>query len=185
LWLRYDNEEQSSATPFGLEPQEAKIMFMHTLVFNSEKDIPPNSGGISAGSLLDMFPKANWIFVGDNHHTFHYQKKGRHVLSPGCLNRQSSDLIDYQPVCYYIDTDEDIVEAIPIPDDSELVTDAYIQKENERESRITAFVEKIQNQCEVSLSFIDNLRETLKQEAIEPEVKKAVEKVCLAAGVEL
>lgn len=152
-WADFDCEEKG--------PNINKALFIHRLVFENSKTIPPNVQAITASELLDEYPDKNWIFTGDNHHAFHYEKKGRHVLNPGCITRQASDFIQYQPSIYFVDTDENIVEAIPIPDTGELVTDAYIQEANAREDRIGAFVEGVKKNGKISLSFTDNIETAL------------------------
>ena len=174
----------SGAAHFGTKPKETEFMFLHTLVFPSENSVPPNSGGVSARTLLERYPDATWIFTGDNHQGFHYSNKGRTLINPGCINRQAADLIDYQPICYFVDTEDAIIE-IPVPDYQELVTDAYLQKESDREDRIEAFVEKIHSKENVSLSFIDNLRNALESADIPLEVKKTIEIICKEAGIEI
>ena len=178
--------EQMTASHFGQAPVEAPIMFIHRLVFASEKEIPPGSDGITAAALLSLYRGAEWIFTGDNHQSFIKTIGGRHLLNPGCLNRQAADLIDYQPVCYYVDTDDaSALEIINIPDPVEMVTDEYIQKEDARADRIEAFVEKIHSKENVSLSFIDNVRETLKHKDIDPELKETCKKIFTNGGIVL
>jgi len=153
LWLDFGEKEK------GLE--RTGLVFTHRLVFENSKTIPPNVHAITAAELLEEYPNAKWIFTGDNHHAFHYEKKGRHVVNSGCITRQASDFIEYQPIIYYVDTDENIVEAIPIPDTGAMVTDAYIQEANAREDRIGAFVEGVKKNGKISLSFTDNIEAAL------------------------
>jgi len=152
-WSDFDGEEKGS--------KSKGLVFIHRLVFENSKSIPPNVQAITATELLAEYPDVEWIFTGDNHHAFHYEKKGRHVVNSGCIIRQASDFIDYQPIIYYVDTDENIVEAIPIPDTGAMVTDAYIQEANAREDRIGAFVEGVKKNGKISLSFTDNIEAAL------------------------
>jgi DNA repair exonuclease SbcCD nuclease subunit len=139
-----------------------RILFLHQLVFRSTKDMPPNVDAITAPDLLKQYPDVKWIFCGDNHHGFHYEKNGRHVIMCGAFNRQAADMIDYQPVVYLVDLEKDFIEAINIPDDTTLVTDTYLRTEEEREERIEAFVEKIRDSKEITLDFAHNVHEAIK-----------------------
>jgi len=150
------------------------IMFIHELTFPDVKSIPPNTQAKTAPELLFENPEAQWIFTGDYHHSFHYEKKGRHVINPGCIIRQAADMIDYQPKVCYVDTDKDIVEWIDIPDTAEMVTDEYLRAEEAREDRISAFVEGVKESGHVSLSFIDNLEAEVAENKLEPLVESTI-----------
>jgi DNA repair exonuclease SbcCD nuclease subunit len=169
---QYENEHCSSygilkrvfweLNESGNYDEQEKIRFTHQLTFPNKKEqiiINGKAMGKTAQDLLDEYPKAQWIFTGDYHRHFHYENKGRHVVNPGCITRQASDFIDYQPVIYYVDTEEGIVEAIELPDTEDMVTDQYIKDEKARNERIESFISTIQKQGEVSLNFIDNLRD--------------------------
>lgn len=153
--------------------ENAKVVFKHTLTIPS-KDKPDYINCETPESLLEKFPNAKWIFTGDYHKNFHYQKKGRNVINSGCLLRQASDFIDYQCGVYFVDTEQNIVEFIPIIDNEELVNDDYITKENERESRIDDFVSKLKNTESVSFDFLDNVEKAMKKNRFEPDLVDAV-----------
>lgn len=158
--------------------EDSTLLFTHQLTFPNEKEqivIDGKPVGKCAQDLLDEYPEAQWIFTGDYHKHFHYEKDGRHVINPGCITRQASDFIDYQPVIYYVDTDKEIVETIPLPDTEDMVTDEYIKEEKARNERIESFISTIQNTGEVSLNFIDNLRSKL--EGLEKEDQKVLMEV--------
>lgn len=157
--------------------KDAEIVFKHILVFPDVKSIPPNVDAITAKELLNEFPKAKWIFTGDYHHNFHYEKNGRHVVNPGCLLRQASDMKDYQCGVYYIDTDEEIVEFIPIIDSEEFVDDSYIIKQEERETRIENFVDKLKDTKSVSLDFINNVENAMLENNIQGELRDKIEQL--------
>jgi len=150
-----------SASNFDKEDNEnAEIVFKHVLTI-PEDDKPNFVDCETPESLLKKFPDAKWIFTGDYHHNFHYEKNGRHVVNSGCLLRQVADMKDYQCGVYYIDTDENIVEFIPIIDNEQLIDDSYIEKENEREKRIDDFVNKLKNTQSVSFDFVDNVQKSI------------------------
>ena len=151
-----------SAGNFDEEDDErAEIVFKHVLTIPSE-DKPDFVDCETPETLLEKFPNAKWVFTGDYHKNFHYEKKGRHVINSGCLLRQASDFKNYQCGVYYVDTDENIVEFIPIIDNEELIDDSYITKENEREKRIDDFVDKLKNTQSVSFDFRDNVEKPIR-----------------------
>ena len=170
--VKHLNELGKSAH-FGeeLSGKDNDILFIHRLVFETAKDLPPNVNASTAEQLLEEFPDAKWIFTGDNHHHFHYEKDGRHVINPGCINRQSADMISYQPIVYHVDTDANFVEEIALIDDVKMITDEYLRTEEARETRISAFVESVRSSENVSLDFLGNLNMAIKEN---PDIEKSV-----------
>lgn len=138
---------------------EPSVLFLHTLVFETEKEVPPNCEAITADDLLKEFPDKKWIITGDMHRAFHYQKKGRHVINCGCINRQKADELEYKPSVFYIDTENEIVERILLDDDGIFVEDAYLTIEKERNDKLIAFAEaiKLKKDSKINLSLLDNL----------------------------
>ncbi len=171
------DEINYSASNFD-EPdnENAEIVFKHTLTIPSE-DKPDFVDCETPESLLRKFPKAKWVFTGDYHRNFHYEKNGRHVVNSGCLLRQTSDFKDYQCGVYFVDTNKNIVDFIPIIDNEELIDDSYIIKENEREKRIDDFVSKLKSTKSVSLDFLANVEAMMERNGFEPELKEVVEEL--------
>ena len=166
-----------SACNFDEEDNEyAEIVFKHILTIPQE-DKPDFVDCETPETLLKKFPKAKWIFTGDYHHNFHYEKNGRHVINSGCLLRQASDMKDYQCGVYFVDTDEEIVEFIPIIDNEDLIDDSYILQENERNERIESFVDKLKKTKGVSLDFVDNVQNEMKRNDFEPELVQVVDEL--------
>lgn len=155
----------------------AKFVFKHILCFPDAKSMPPNVDAITAKELLDEFPNAEWIFTGDYHHNFHYEKNGRHVVNSGCLLRQASDFKDYQCGVYYVDTEKNIVEFIPIIDSGEFVDDSYILKQEERESRIESFVDKLKRTKNISLDFVDNVHKAIIANKLDENMVRIIEEL--------
>lgn len=178
-WLNEDGYKESlSASNFD-EPDnvKAKNVFKHILVFPDKKSIPPDVDAPIAKDLLSEFPNAKYIFTGDYHHDFHYEKNGRHVINPGCLLRQASDMKDYQCGVYYVDTEDEIVEFIPIIDNEEFVDDSYILKQEEREQRIEDFVDKLKDTKNVSLDFVDNVQKAIKANNLDDNMINVLEEL--------
>lgn len=169
-----NNPNKYWGSNFDEETKNREIIFKHILCFPDRKSLPPNVDALCAEELLDKYDNAKWIFTGDYHKNFHYEKNGRHIVNSGCLLRQATDLKDYQCGVYYVDTDEEIVEFIPIKDDYELVDDSYITRQGEREERIEAFVKKIGETESISLDFIDNVEKELMKNSYTEAFKELV-----------
>lgn len=169
--------ENLDAPNFDEEPKyvgEVDYLFLHTLCFPDMKSVPPNVNATFARELLEDYPHPKWIFTGDYHGNFHYEWNGRHVVNSGCLLRQAVDMKDHQCGVYYIDTDTEEVEFIPIKDDVELVDDSYIIEEKERDERIESFVDKLRQTDLVTLDYLENVEKALLNDSISDEVKEVV-----------
>ena len=128
--------------------------------------------GITASDLLKENPDYNLIVTGDNHHGFIYENKGRFVINPGCLNRQAADMKSYKPRCYIFDTETSHYDALILLDNKlEDVTEEHIIKNEERDERITAFVESLKTNRNISLSFEDNLKKFMEENDLEKETE--------------
>lgn len=156
------------AQPFGLDnPTGAKVAFTHQLVFKDEKSRPPMAKGRTALELLDQFPDAEWIFTGDHHSAWHFEHQGRHVVNPGCTIIHNAGMIGETAKCALVDIDAGTVQWIEIPDDPANLSDGHLRTEEERVSRVTAFLEKVQGQGSAKiLDFKGNLE--LKLQELDP-----------------
>jgi len=151
-----------NARPFGLDDGDnwAKLAISHQLVFPNEKSRPMGCKelGRIPEEVLEQFPHADFVCVGDYHHKFFYvSDSGRCVLNPGCLIRQVADMKDYQCSIAVVDTEARTVEWIDVPDDYALVTDEYLREEEAKQDSISAFVEAIRGGRSVNLDFRANL----------------------------
>ena len=170
-----ENEiEDFSAGNFDEETKDAEIIFKHVLCFPDMKSLPPNVDALTAKDLLEEYPKAKWIFTGDYHKNFHYEKNGRHVVNPGCLLRQAVDFKNYQPGFYFVDTEKNIVEFNPIIDEEEFIDDSYILREKEKEQRIEAFANKIGEVESVSLDYSENVKKALLTSGLSEELTETI-----------
>lgn len=167
-----------SAPNFDECCDDSKVhLFIHTLCFPDMKSMPPNVNAVCAKDLLEEHRNAKWIFTGDYHHSFHYEWNGRHVVNSGCLIRQAVDMKDYQCGAYFVDTDNDVVEFLPIHDDADMVDDAYIVDEKVRDERIGEFVDKLKGTKAVSLDFTDNVEKALASSGLDEDVKDMVNRL--------
>ena len=168
----YQGKYSLSASNFDEEDDhDAEIVFKHTLTLPIKN---PMFESETPETLVEKFPNAKWIFTGDYHKAFDAKVNGCHVINPGCLIRQVSDMKDYQCGVYYIDTEEEIVEFIPIIDNEELVDDSYITIQNERQERIDNFVSKLKDSKHLTLNFIENVENAIIENKISHELKNKI-----------
>lgn len=172
IGLRWAMVSYGGSKPLGNTRSE--ILFLHRLVFPSNSTIPPGSDGISAKDLLTLYPDYKLIVAGDNHDGFIYEEDGRKVLVPGSMTIQSAKAIDR--LCYFYDIDEETLEITKhlFPDTGEMVTREHINKANEREERLTAFVEALKKGEGTSFDFEAFVLEMLNNSSMKEDTKTMV-----------
>jgi len=165
-----------SAHDFGEADEDSQIIFKHILCFPENEKIPPSDKIVKPSELFAQFENAKYIFTGDYHRQFVYAKGKKKLLNPGCLLRQAADMIDYEPAVFYAEfvNGELTYTTLPIPDDEKLVTDEYLEKEEIRNSRIEAFIERIKENEQVTFDFVENVHNLLKNNRIDAEIKSTI-----------
>ena len=101
----------------------------------------------------------------------------RLLINPGCLTIQTADMLDYDPVIYYLDTDTGYVDVIKVPNDKSLLTANHLQEKKERDGRITSFIETVKKHGQVNLSFEDNLKKAIDLNMVDPNVIAIIEEI--------
>jgi DNA repair exonuclease SbcCD nuclease subunit len=167
-----------SAVNFGaVDLLDADIVFKHILCFPENEKIPPSDKIVKPSELFAQFENAKYIFTGDYHRQFVYNKaKTKKLLNPGCLLKQAVDMIDYEPSVFLIDFEDGELtyKICPIPDNEKLVTDEYLETEKERNSRIEAFIERIKENEAVTFDFIENVHNLMRNNKFDNELKNVI-----------
>lgn len=127
-----------------------------------------------AGGLLRKYPEYDLIVTGDNHQAFVEEHQGRVLVNPGSLMRQAADQIDFKPRVYLYYAQENEVKAVYIPISREDVTRDHLERSQERDDRIDAFIEKINSDWIASMSFEDNLEEYFRVNETDAKTKQLI-----------
>ena len=154
-----------SANAFGLDDPntDAEVVCTHQLTFPNDSARPMPGCGVIAQDLLDKWRGAEIIFTGDYHHGYIFKEDwdtlpGRYVVTPGCINIQKADELDYQPSVVIWETevvgDFDVVELNP---QRELCTRDHIEAREQKEAQLAEVVETIKGGTEITLDFDSNL----------------------------
>lgn len=169
------------AYPFGTEPEkipDCDIWCSHQLVFPDKDSMPcDRSGkpianiGVTAEDLLDR-SNASLCITGDYHHGYVKKFKDTTVVTCGCLNIQASDMDDYKPRCYILDTSDFSIKEIP------LKTFGKVHPDPKRESRqeIETYMEGLQDFEVPHLDFIANVQAAMAKEK-DKAVREATQEV--------
>lgn len=154
------------------------IVCTHQLVIPNEKDIEIIGSGKTPKALIKEYPNADFIFTGDYHHKFIYKGKNCAVLNPGCSTRQSVKYVDYSPCCYFVDTDNMEVNELPLPDNSaDSITTEHRDRLNDRNERLSTFLEVVKSKGTVSLDFIGNLEDAMNNKTTYKEIEGMYENI--------
>lgn len=177
-----------SAPHFGEEiDPEAAVVFTHQLVFKDEDSRPPMARGKTAEDLLKECPKAQWVFVGDLHHSYDYQAPdGRHVVSPGNLIAHNASMIEVEAKCALIDLDSTTapVTWISIPDDPTMLTRDHLDAKASKQDRLSGFMERVKDAGSTTLTFKDKLEVRMGLKDVSDAQSRAYRAVKAQATVE-
>jgi len=173
--------ELLSGGHFGMEPYVCpylerggrQIMVWHTLTWSGTRPWP-GCEDLSALELLKMYPKADLIVTGDNHQTFVEEYKGRLLVNAGSLMRTTTDQIGHHPCVFLWHADMNTAEPVYLPIMDDVISREHLERKEERDHRIDAFVSKLVEDHDAGLSFEDNLREWAKKNRVRQGVMDIV-----------
>lgn len=165
-----------SAYPFGTEPEEipdCDIWVLHDLVFPDNDARPIPDIGVIAEDLIKR-TNARIVATGDYHHGYIREFKGAKVVTCGCLNIQASDMADYKPRVYILDTSDFSIKEVP------LKKFGKVHPDPKRESRqsLETYMEGLQAFEVPHLDFIANVEEAMSKEkdkAVRDETQKVLD----------
>ena len=150
-------------------------MVWHRMVWQGKRPWPGCTDP-SAVALLKKYKEYDLILTGDNHKPFTEEYEGRLLVNPGSLTRQVADQIDHLPRVYLYDADSNAVDPVylPIQKGDEVISRAHIDKVEERDERISAFITKLTGEWEIGLSFEDNLKKFFDSNKVLESIKKII-----------
>ena len=168
-YLPHDKKDISvSAKPFALDDlqSDADVICTHQLTFPNAEARPIEDCGVIAQDLLDRWPNADIVFTGDYHHGYIYKEDWdtlpcRYVVTPGCINIQKADELDYEPFVVVWDTESNIDDynfyKVYIDPQREFCTRDHIEAREQNEAQLAEVVETIKGGSEITLDFDSNL----------------------------
>ena len=129
-----------------------------------------NCTSSSATSILKNYDIFDLIITGDNHIPFVIRDNGRLLINPGSLMRQTADQIDYKPAVWLYSAETNEVSPVYFPIDQKAVSREHLESKEIRNSRIEAFITKMNDDWATTLDFEENLRRFFNTNEIDPEV---------------
>jgi DNA repair exonuclease SbcCD nuclease subunit len=164
---------------YGQEPKDPSIraceltknknvLVWHHMTYVT-RPFPGATGGMAEG-LIRKYPNYDLIVTGDNHTSFTVEYKGRRLVNPGNLTRQSSDQIEYVPRVALWYAKDNTIEWVNVPYEEDVISRDHIAKIEERDKRINAFISQLSGDWDVELSFEKNLERFEKVNKIDKEI---------------
>ena len=151
----------------------SKIAMAHQMVIEN-KPLWPGQEASKGNTLLKKFPEYNLILTGDNHNPFVAEYQGRLLVNPGSVMRMTAAQIDHKPRVYKWYSDTNTVEAVYLPIEKGVISRVHIENKEERDERMEAFVSRMKDDFEISLSFENNLEEYFKMNRTKKSVQNKV-----------
>lgn len=155
-----------------------KVLMLHQMVWSRKPPFPGVAAEGEASRVLSRHKWADLIVTGDNHRpfvSFMLQAGGgqRLLVNPGSMLRVAADQKKHRPRVYLWNAEENKVEPVLLPINKPIHCE-YIQEESERDERMTAFVERVDREFEVGLSFQRNLEAWLAKNRVRAGVKRVL-----------
>jgi DNA repair exonuclease SbcCD nuclease subunit len=173
LW----NEKVPEVSEVNLYKVEPELFRFLLLTHRMLLDGPAPFSGDNALEFLLKYPYFDLMVTGHNHKPFVIKNKGRLLVNPGSFTRQSSDE-DHKPRVYLWYAKENKVEPVFVPIEEGVITREHIVVKEQRDERLTAFVEKLaKDDREISMDFRENLLRASEGEGVRASVKQRIMEV--------
>jgi len=170
-WL--ENPELSTYP--SIEIKGRSVLVYHIMTYQGKKPWPGCTDPMGA-ALLRKYPEYDLILTGHNHIPFVETYKDRLLVNPGSLTRQFADQIDHRPRVYLYNAKENTATPYYLPIEEGVVTREHLQTEEQRNIRIEAFISRLNDNWESSLSYEANLESFFASNQIRQSVKDIIYK---------
>jgi len=155
--------------------KDSTMLVWHVMTYQDKKPWPGCTDPSSA-KLLRKYPYWNLILTGHNHKSFTEEHEGRYLVNPGSLTRQHADQSNHEPCVYIWYAMDNSIEKIILKHDTEVITREHIDNTKERDSRIDAFISKLDGDWQAGMSFEDNLEQFYQVNKIKTPVIDIIQK---------
>ena len=161
LTVRYE-EFGTEGTGIIDSDEECDILMLHKFAVRTERDRPPMRKSWTAEDLLEAYPNARIIIVGDNHDPWSYKSGDRLVVNCGSLMRRNAGELKHPTGFWVVDTDTLKADHVSLFDDLELehIDTSYLETQKEREQAAAQYddlIEQLKKGMESSYDFIATL----------------------------
>jgi len=150
-----------------------KILLLHALVWDkrpawSKSDCTTNELLERHGEYFDL------ILTGDNHQRFVVIKNGSILVNPGSVMRITADQADFQPRCFLYYANYNIVRDVDFPIEKNVISREHIEEKAQKDERIQAYIERMNKDFEMGLSFKHNLEIFFEENNVPRKVREII-----------
>jgi len=165
--------------PFEYDPLfeslvNVSILVWHKMTWSGIKPFP-GSTDPSAQALLRKYPQYQVILTGHNHKAFATGYEGRILVNPGSITRHDADQVDHKPRVYLL-YDNISVDPVYLPIEQDVISREHIERKEQRDDRLEAFVSRLNDEWEAGISYEDNLERFFTTNEIKAPVKEIIYK---------
>jgi len=149
------------------------IAIAHQMVIENRK-LWPNQIAPEGHQLLKKFPEYDLILTGDNHQTFVAEYEGRKLVNPGSMMRMRTDQENHEPCVFLWDSNANEVEKILLPVEKDVINRDHIDRQQERNGRVDAYVSHLKKRHDIMLSYEDNMEGFFQTNRVRKRVKTKI-----------
>ena len=149
------------------------VLVWHKMVWHKDKPYPGVLSTDSATAILKKYGKiADLILTGDNHRPFDIGDSDKRLVNPGPITRQT--VIDDSPRVYLWCDETNEIEIHWLEHNKDAVSREHIDFQKDRDERLGAFVERLDEGWEVELSYEKNLKSYAEANKVPNEIMEVV-----------
>jgi|AntDeeMinimDraft_5_1070356.scaffolds.fasta_scaffold03150_5 DNA repair exonuclease SbcCD nuclease subunit len=164
--------DQIPSDPSMIFPSgDREVVVWHEYVYTGKAPFPGAEKEAKGNWALDKYDKFDLILTGDNHIPFVCRDEGRILVNAGSLTRQSAKQINYRPRVWLYNARKNKVKPHYLDVPKDVISREHIEEKEERDDRITAFVERLGTKWEGELDFEKNLKTFYQKNDINKEIK--------------
>jgi DNA repair exonuclease SbcCD nuclease subunit len=151
-----------------------RIAIWHIPVYHQIN--PYHSNKIStAEQLLKKYPQFNLIVTGDNHIPFVVEHEDRLLVNPGSFTRQNVNET-HSPRVYLYYAENNSIEPVELPHEKDVISREHLAKIEQRDERIDAFISKLSDDYDATLSFEENMNRFISENNMRESVVQLIYK---------
>lgn len=149
------------------------VAICHVMTYEEEKPWP-GCKDTEAKRLLRKMKGYDLVLTGHNHKPFVVELNGRLLVNPGSLMRTAADQLDYKPRVYLWYSETNSVEPVYVPIKNGVISREHIDRKEQKDNRMAAYIDTLSNNYEISSRFETNLEAFFGANAIKESIKKIV-----------
>lgn len=140
--------------------KERRILLLHKLIWPGSRPKWAKQGSsFTADEILtDFGNQFDLIVTGDNHRSFVVEQNDCLLVNPGSMMRITADQVEFKPCCYLYYAEDNKVEPVFFPIQDNVHDISHLVSKQERDTRLTAYIERMGQEWEQGVSFRSRLQ---------------------------